>query len=120
MKELQLSPISPKFVPPQPLEQQAQQQSQTLHIPAENSNISSNQNQEQEAKVPQFTAAEDLAIQSSVLTAPLSPQFDFNLLYYLQAGMQRSQNDQRERQRGQYRSYKPSYPSSQDRFLGRM
>ena len=51
------------------------------------------QNQQQPMNVPQFTPTDDLTIQSSVLTAPLSPQFDFNLLYHLTAGMQRSQDN---------------------------
>ena len=38
-------------------------------------------------QIQPFSPPDDLTIQTSVLTAPLEPQFDFNLLYHLQAGM---------------------------------
>ena len=122
MQELQLSPIAPKFVPPQPVEQQVQQQSPTLQMPALTESAS--KNPEHNANIPQFTAADDLTIQTSVLTAPLSPQFDLNMLVYLQqAGLQHNQQDQRYRHRGQYSKYeakKANYYASQDKFLGRI
>ena len=82
---------------------------------------------EQAAQIQHFAPTDDLTIQTSVLTAPLEPQFDFNLLYHLQAGMQRSQEQRAMHHRGPQNPrgpYVPNFrlpaPSSHDKFLGRI
>ena len=88
MQELQLSPISPKFVPSHPQEPQVQKESVALDMPVMTEKT--DQNPEVPAQIQPFSPPDDLTIERSVLTAPLEPQFDFNLLYHLQAGMQHS------------------------------
>lgn len=82
------------------------------------------QNPEVPESIQQFSPPDDLMIGRSVLTAPLEPQFDFNLLYHLQAGMQHSQDHRTMYHRGppNQRNYGPPKfslgPGSHDRFLG--
>ena len=122
MQELQLSPISAKFVPPQPQDQQAQLVSKAVDMPTMGEKAG--QNPEVPEQIQQFSPPDDLMIGSSVLTAPLEPQFDFNLLYHLQAGMQHSQDHRTMHHRGppNQRSYGPPKftlgPASHDRFIG--
>ena len=60
MQELQLSPISPKFVPPQQQEMQIQQLNGTLDMPSMTEKPE--QNPEKSAHVQAFSPPDDLTI----------------------------------------------------------